>query len=871
MYSNLNNDIISTNMDGKAKASLVCTVLNEEEYVEKLIDSVASQSMLPDEFIIVDGQSKDFTQKLIKSKISQYSKKLNIKLLVKKGNRSIGRNEGIRIATNKIILITDSGCILEKNWVKNIIKPFENKSVDIVAGYYRGKFQNIFQKSLIPYVLVMPDKINPKIFLPATRSMALRKKVWEKIKGFDEKLSHNEDFAFANKVKNADFNIKFEKKAIVYWLPRKNLFQAFRMFFRFSFGDIESGILRTSVVFLFLRYILGIYLLMLIPIIKSRVLNSFILISFLGYITWSIFKNYRYVKNFKAFFYLPLLQFTSDFAVLSGTTIGFIKSTSLKSIRIYFKNNKGLFIILVIYSLLMLSVIDFGIPNINHPFNYFMDEWHQGQAVRNLFTQGSPNIEGSANGSIFQFFLTGLYLIPFTILGIINPFAINSSVSNLEEQTKLFEILRLNTLFFGVACIILFYYICKKYFNINPLIAVVFFVFNPIWIMLSNYFKYDIALMFWILMSFLFFLRYSEKQNFLNYLLAGIFSALALSTKLSPLPLLLVYVLIYFMFTKERIKNISWFIIGLFIYAITFVVFGIPDIILGKGNLIEYLNSNLLETPALESSNFILPTNLWVYLTTDLYPSIFGHIFYSGFVLSLIWFFLNLRKNLINNKANVVLFICLILFLLSLYPLKIGATNNRVLVLLPFMAIFFVVGINRILNIFKNNFLKFLISTVLFVAIIIQIFETYSWVYVKLSNDPRQTSSEWIVKNIPKGEALGIENIPIYQGLPDLVVKEFYLKQYGIKQDFNYSYNILNPSFKNLPKYIILTNEQFDTKYLIKSEGKMILERINKQNYKKISQFAPDFKYLRIFTNDLNYQISGLIQSPITISIYEKN
>ena len=741
MYFNLNNAIISTNMDGKAKASLVCTVLNEEEYIEKLIDSVASQSMLPDEFIIVDGQSKDFTQKLIKSKISQYSKKLNIKLLVKKGNRSIGRNEGIRIATNKIILITDSGCILEKNWVKNIIKPFENKSVDIVAGYYRGKFQNIFQKSLIPYVLVMPDKINPKIFLPATRSMALRKKVWEKIKGFDEKLSHNEDFAFANKVKNADFNIKFEKKAIVYWLPRKNLFQAIRMFFRFSFGDIESGILRTSVVFLFLRYILGIYLLMLIPIIKSRVLNSFILISFLGYITWSIFKNYRYVKNFKAFFYLPLLQFTSDFAVLSGTTIGFIKSTSLKSIRIYFKNNKGLFIILVIYSLLMLSVIDFGIPNINHPFNYFMDEWHQGQAVRNLFTQGSPNIEGSANGSIFQFFLTGLYLIPFTILGIINPFAINSSVSNLEEQTKLFEILRLNTLFFGVACIILFYYICKKYFNINPLIAVVFFVFNPIWIMLSNYFKYDIALMFWILMSFLFFLRYSEKQNFLNYLLAGIFSALALSTKLSPLPLLLVYVLIYFMFTKERIKNISWFIIGLFIYAITFVVFGIPDIILGKGNLIEYLNSNLLETPALESSNFILPTNLWVYLTTDLYPSIFGHIFYSGFVLSLIWFFLNLRKNLINNKANVVLFICLILFLLSLYPLKIGATNNRVLVLLPFMAIFFVVGINRILNIFKNNFLKFLISTVLFVAIIIQIFETYSWVYVKLSNDPRQTSS----------------------------------------------------------------------------------------------------------------------------------
>jgi len=402
------------------------------------------------------------------------------------------------------------------------------------------------------------------------------------------------------------------------------------------------------------------------------------------------------------------------------------------------------------------------------------------------------------------------------------------------------------------------------------LIAVVFFVFNPIWIMLSNYFKYDIALIFWILVSFLFFLRYSEKPSFVNYLFVGIFSALALSTKLSSIPLLLVYILIYFLFTKNRIKNINWLIVGLFIYLVTFLSFGIPDIILGEGNLTEYLNSNLLETPVLESSNLLLPTNLWLYLTTDLYPSIFGHIFYFGFVLAISALGLSLKKNLINHKENVILFICLIIFLLSLYPLKTGAANNRVLVLLPFIAIFFAVGVNKLLNFFENKFLKLLISIFLIGGIIIQIFETYSWVYVKLSKDPRQSSSEWIFKNIPKKQIFGIENIPIYQGLPDLVLKEFYLKQYGIKQEFNYSYLVLNPSFNHLPKYIILTNEQFDKKYLIKSDTKIILEKINKQKYKKIVQFIPNFKYLRIFTNDLNYQMSGLIQSPITLSIYEK-
>lgn len=870
MYSNLNSVIISTNMKSGINASLICTVLNEQENIEKLIDSVASQSMLPDEFIIVDGESKDSTQKLIKEKIRQYSKKLNIKLIVKKGNRSVGRNEGIKKASNNIILLTDSGCLLEKNWVKNIGKPFENKSVDVVAGFYKGKYKNIFQKSLIPYVLVMRNKVNTDTFLPATRSMALKKYVWKKLKGFDEELSHNEDFAFANKIKNAGFNIKFEENAVVYWLPRKNIIQAFKMFFRFSYGDIESGILRTNVFFLFLRCILGTYLILLIPIMKSVVLNVFILLLLLSYIFWSIFKNYRYVESVKAIIYLPLLQFISDLAVLSGTTIGFIKTISLKNIIKYFKLNKGLPAVLIIYCVTILSVIGFGIPNIDHPFNYFMDEWHQSQSVRNLFTVGSPNVEGSANGSIFQFFLTGLYLVPFIIVGIVNPFAINSSVLNLEEQIKLFEILRLNTLFFGIACIILFYYICKKYFKLNPLLAVFFFVFNPLWIMLSNYFKYDIALMFWILLSFLFFLRYSEKPNFLNYLFAGIFSALALSTKLSPIPLLLVYILIYFLFTKNLFKNIRWLIVGLFLYTVTFLSFGIPDIILGKGNLTEYLTSNLLETPGLESSNIKLGTNLWSYLTTNLFPSIFGHTFYFGFVLSFTVLCLSIRKNLINHKENIILFICLIIFLLSLYPLKIGATNNRVLVLLPFMAIFIAIGIKKVLNFSKNKLLKSFILGIIFIVIMVQIFETYSWVYVKLSKDPRQTSSEWILKNIPKGEVLGIENIPIYQGLPDLVIKEFYLKEYGINQKFNYNYLVLNPPFKNLPKYIILTNEEFDAKYLINSEGKMILEKINRQNYKKVSQFTPDFKYLRIFTNDLNYQISGLIQSPITLSIYEK-
>lgn len=872
MYSRVSSVIISTIMK-QALSSLICTVLNEEKNIEKFIDSIASQTVKPTEIIIVDGGSLDSTVNLIIHKQKEYKNKLNLNVLIKKGNRSVGRNIGIKNAKSKIIILTDAGCILDKNWVNNIVKPFENKSTDVVAGYYKGKPKNIFEKCLIPFVLVMEDKLKPKEFLPATRSMAIKKSVWRKIGGFNEKLSNNEDYAFANKLKDSGYNIKFEKSAIVYWLPRSSFKSTFRMFYRFAYGDIEAKILRVNVLLTILRYIIGIYLLILIPIMKSVYLNSFIIVLLVSYLIWSINKNYKYVRNPKALFYLPLLQFTADLAVVSGSFFAFLKIFPGIVLN-FLKQNKLLVILIIGYVLTMLSIIDWGIPNPVHPFNYFMDEWHQSQSIRNLFTKGSPNIAGSANGSIFQFFLSGIYLIPFIITGLVHIFAIKSSVLNLPEQQKLFEILRLNTLIFGVLSISVFYYICKKYFKLNPLLATFLFIANPVWIMLSNYFKYDIALMFWILMSVLFLIRYAKKSNLLDFLLVGIFSSLALSTKLSVEPLFGVYILTYFIFTKNLKQNIKWLFAGLFLYVTIFLVFGIPDIVLGKGSLYEYLNSTLLRTPTEAVASLRLSSGLWTYLVSNLYPSLFGFTFYLGFIIS---FFLliaikikeyltkrDIKSYIQNNYALIVLFITFLMFAISLYPLKIGASNNRVLVLIPFMAIIFAWGFNRLKKI-KN-----LSTFILFLFLILQLFQTYSWVYLKIKPDPRQTSAHWILNNIPKGTIIGIENIPIYQSLPDIVEKEFYLKLYRVEENYNFKYTIINKDLVNFPKFVIITNGELESKYIKSSKKTEIIKRLKTLNYKKIAEFKPNFKFLNLFTNDLNYYMSAIIQAPTTIEIYEK-
>lgn len=311
------------------KISFVTTVVNEEKNIELLLESLYLQSKKPDEIIIVDGGSKDRTLKIIEDFVfKKRSKKFlkSLKIIKRKGNRSIGRNEGTRRAKGEIVVLSDSGCILHKDYVKNIIIPFENPEVDVVAGYYKGKYKNIFEKSLVPYVLIMPDKINPINFLPSARAMAFRKTVWKKAGGFPEKFSDNEDYVFSKILKRENFKIYFKKNAFVYYLPRENIVKAIIMFFRFARGDTYAGILRPKVFFIFVKFFIFLWIAILSFYISEAFMLQTISYILIVYILWAIFKNYKYVNDLRAFIYLPLLQISSDLAVFLGSIAGFIES-----------------------------------------------------------------------------------------------------------------------------------------------------------------------------------------------------------------------------------------------------------------------------------------------------------------------------------------------------------------------------------------------------------------------------------------------------------------------------------------------------------------------------------------------------------------
>ncbi|MDD4938192.1 MAG: glycosyltransferase family 2 protein [Candidatus Shapirobacteria bacterium] len=104
------------------KASVIILNYFGEQIIEETIKSIINLNFPKDKFelIIVDNNSQDKSRKIIKEYEKKYS---NIKSLFLKKNLGFagGNNPGIRIAKGEYVILLNNDCIVDKNWLKELV------------------------------------------------------------------------------------------------------------------------------------------------------------------------------------------------------------------------------------------------------------------------------------------------------------------------------------------------------------------------------------------------------------------------------------------------------------------------------------------------------------------------------------------------------------------------------------------------------------------------------------------------------------------------------------------------------------------------------------------------------------------------------
>jgi glycosyltransferase involved in cell wall biosynthesis len=241
--------------------SLILTVKNEEFSLPGLLESIAAQTVLPDQVILVDGGSTDRTLDVAR----RWRKRLPLTIISAPGtNISAGRNLALSRTTQPIVAVTDAGTKLDTRWLEEITLPFLRPislQPDVVCGFFVAQPVSRFETFLGATTLPDVDEIRSERFLPSSRSIAFRRSLIESGMQYPEWLDYCEDLIFDLRLKRATARFEFRPAALVAFRPRSTPGAYARQYYRYARGDGKAGLFARRHALRYATYLVGLPLL----------------------------------------------------------------------------------------------------------------------------------------------------------------------------------------------------------------------------------------------------------------------------------------------------------------------------------------------------------------------------------------------------------------------------------------------------------------------------------------------------------------------------------------------------------------------------------------------------------------------------------
>lgn len=180
--------------------SIICICYNHQQFVEKCINSVYTQTYNNFELIVCDDFSTDNSVEIL----NQLHQKFNFKLIINKSN--IGNcktfNKALAVANGKYVIDLAADDLILSNSLVKRIKHFENQNINTAFTYsdsiyidendqYKFTFSELIKRNAFPEGDIFKALFEGRFICPTT--VIFKKSFLDQLGGYDDNLSY-EDF-----------------------------------------------------------------------------------------------------------------------------------------------------------------------------------------------------------------------------------------------------------------------------------------------------------------------------------------------------------------------------------------------------------------------------------------------------------------------------------------------------------------------------------------------------------------------------------------------------------------------------------------------------------------------------------------------------
>jgi GT2 family glycosyltransferase len=299
--------------------SIVIPTKNEGSVLEKCLNSIRNLDYPEDEIevIIVDGHSTDETVGIAE----RYGCRV---VYEDRGTISYARDHGWRSAKGKYIAFTDADCVVDKDWLKNLIKYFDDERIAAIGGPNITPDDDTMFAKCVGATLSFLSKPGARYGFKESKTMEIYhnptcnvmypKKVLEDVDGFNHALITVDDEELDYRIREKGYKILYTPDAIVYHYRRPTWTRFAKMAYNYGVGRMQAIKMHREMGRWF-HYAPSMLIFMASALIALSVMNEmllhFIMIILLSILGLFIFSLHFNIENKqRCYFTMPTLMVT---------------------------------------------------------------------------------------------------------------------------------------------------------------------------------------------------------------------------------------------------------------------------------------------------------------------------------------------------------------------------------------------------------------------------------------------------------------------------------------------------------------------------------------------------------------------------------